>query len=141
MQGMPSPEPFIVCIQDGLIHDSAWLLEELGAVYSICMFSYPVEQFDEEHQLPIIRTGKTCTTPGLDSHGRPEGYTNITAHEDDSGSPVLLLELGMYQNRHGVNMGNRCVFLGVHKGGLQNEAENVPEVEQTTGCYVKAPVL
>lgn len=139
--GEQPPQPYIQSIPDGWILDNALLLKELGVVHSVCMFSYPVDQFDEEHQLPLIRTGMTCTTPGLDCRGRPEGYTDISAHRGDSGSPVIVLEKGMYVTKSGTSVGSRYIFLGVHKGGLDAVECNRPELELTTGCYVKATVL
>lgn len=137
----PTPGLFTPGIGDDLIHDNEWLLTNLAVVHTVCMLSYPVEQFDDTHQLPIIRTGVTCTPPGLDYRGRPEGYTDISAHAGDSGSPVLILERGVYATKRESVAGTRCIFLGVHKGGLQNAEESRPELELTTGCYVKAAVL
>ena len=138
--GEQPPQPYLVSIPDSWILDNTSLLAELGVVHTVCMFSYPVDQFDEEHQLPLIRTGMTCTTPGLDYRERPEGYTDISAHKGDSGSPVIILK-GTYVTKSSTTVGSRYIFLGVHKGGLDAVEGNRPELELTTGCYVKAIVL
>lgn len=59
------------------------------ALVNVIMAGYPNRIWDENHGLPLLRSGSTSTHPGLDFNGTPEGRLNLTALPADSGAPVF----------------------------------------------------
>jgi hypothetical protein len=116
-------KPFFKTFSENLIWDDATLLEKLDAAREVLMVGYPIGMSDEIHNLPIIRKGIVASIPHLDFNGKPEGLVDMACFPGSSGSPIVLYEAGMYQEKFGGTVvGSRFAFLGVLWGGPTNEA-------------------
>lgn len=129
-------------------------LESLILAEEVFMVGYPIGLWDETNNLPIMRRGNTASHPALDFNGEPQGVVDIATFPGSSGSPILILNQGMYVSKKGAVIGdNHNVLLGVLcKAPLYNvdgsiEIKEIPtkhEVVSSTpvpvhlGYYIKA---
>ncbi|TFG35592.1 MAG: serine protease, partial [Nitrospirales bacterium] len=129
-------------------------LEELGEIEEIVMAGYPIGLWDQANNMPIVRRGITAVHPALDFCGRAEGVIDAACYPGCSGSPILVLNEGNYQNKTGMIIGGaRIILLGVLYGGpeftIEGEiiATNIPmrtvpsaqmRLPMSLGFYVKA---
>jgi hypothetical protein len=88
-------------------------LDELRAVEEILMIGYPIGLFDEVNNLPIVRRGITATHPAIDFKGKSRSVIDAACFPGSSGSPVLIVNEGMYSNKNGTTFRNRAILLGV----------------------------
>lgn len=98
-------------------------LEELSAVEDVLMVGYPIGLWDEINNLPLIRRGITATHPAVDFCGNSIGVIDAACFPGSSGSPVLIVNEGMYKVKTGTVIGSRIIFLGVLSAGPQMTAE------------------
>lgn len=125
---------FCIPVNESLILSDS-NLEELGAVEDILMIGYPSGLWDESHNLPLIRRGITSSHPALDFCGKSIGVIDAACFPGSSGSPVLIVNQGMYAAKtKGTIVGTRAILLGVLFGGPQMSAEgNIVIREIPTG--------
>ncbi len=80
---------------------TAELHDQLDALPEVIFFGYPKGLFDSKNLLPITRTGRTATPIAIDYQGQAKFLIDASVFPGSSGSPVVLLEDGMYKNRSG----------------------------------------
>lgn len=89
-------------------------LDSMNAVESISMVGYPIGLWDHVNNFPILRRGTTASHPSVDFCGRPEGALDIATFPGSSGSPVFVLDQGVFQESPNViKAGGRLKWLGV----------------------------
>ncbi|MEG3989642.1 serine protease [Microcoleus sp. S28C3] len=86
-------------------------LEELSAVEEVLMIGYPNGLWDEVNNLPLIRRGTTATHPAVDFKGRSTTVIDAACFPGSSGSPVLIVNEGMFTTKSGTFAGYTRVFL------------------------------
>lgn len=90
------------------------LLDQLDAIEQVTFVGYPNGLYDTANFLPIARRGSTATPVEVDYQGRPAFLIDASVFPGSSGSPVLLLDRGMYQTRDGGTVvGGRFACLGI----------------------------
>ncbi len=120
--------PFFISITEDLIPS---LDEEKNftSIEEITMIGYPNGIWDSVNNVPIVRQGITATPINLEHNGKPEFLVDAACFPGSSGSPIFLLNLGMYSDGRGTtNIGNRIKFLGILWGGPQYTAEGGVEI-------------
>lgn len=86
-------------------------LEELSAVEEVLMIGYPNGLWDEVNNLPLIRRGTTATHPAVDFKGRSTNVIDAACFPGSSGSPVLIVNEGMFNTKSGTFAGYTRVWL------------------------------
>ena len=102
--------------------DESWLPSEdirslLRPVEKIVMVGYPNGLWDQTHNLPIVRDGLTASHPLLNWNGVQQFVVDAACFPGSSGSPVFLLEDGIYRTTVGYTPGTRVALLGILFGG------------------------
>lgn len=121
---------FIQTIGDDLF-PSADQMAELGGIESVTFVGYPSGLYDTEHGTPIARRGWTATPIALDYGGKPMFVVDAPVFGGSSGSPVFILNEGMYTTPTGTVIGSRVMFLGVLAAVHQEHA--LAQVIETQG--------
>ncbi|MEG4007629.1 serine protease [Microcoleus sp. Pol11C1] len=89
-------------------------LEELSAVEEVLMIGYPNGLWDDVNNLPLIRRGTTANHPAVDFQGRSTNVIDAACFPGSSGSPVLIVNEGIYSTKSSMTVvGSRVVLLGV----------------------------
>jgi hypothetical protein len=106
-------------------------LEDLSAAEEVLMAGYPIGLWDSRNNLPLIRKGITASHPGVDCCGLPQFVIDAACFPGSSGSPVLLLNEGLFSDKRGnTRMGTgRVVLLGVLFAGPQLTLEGTINVK------------
>lgn len=75
------------------IEDSAATFEEdwLLPGGDICFVGYPAGLFDEQNNLPVLRSGTIASHPKIFFNGKPQFLIDAHVHGGSSGSPVFAL--------------------------------------------------
>ncbi len=95
----------------------------------ITMIGYPNGIWDEANNFPVFRKGITATNPKYDWNGKKEFLIDCACFPGSSGSPVLLVNIGGYFTRSGMNLGsNRVKLLGILYAGPQHTATGEIEI-------------
>lgn len=113
-------------------------LEDLSAMEDIVMIGYPNGIWDEVNNKPIFRKGVTATHPQYDYNGKKEFMIDIACFPGSSGSPVFILNEGVYRDKKGnMYMGkSRLLLMGTLYAGPQYTSEgeikiiDVPAVQK-----------
>lgn len=105
-------------------------LEALSAVENVLMIGYPTGLWDTKNNLPLVRRGITSTHPAIDFCERPEFMIDVASFPGSSGSPVVLADIGSYQDKKGnIFMGkSRVALLGILYAGPIWTAEGSVEI-------------
>jgi hypothetical protein len=104
-------------------------LEELGALEEVAMIGYPNGLWDSVNNYPIIRRGSTASHPAIDFNGKPYAVVDIASFPGSSGSPITILNTGIYSTAKGaIRVGNRALLLGVLYAGPQYTAEGAIKI-------------
>lgn len=92
---------------------SQW--NEFLSIESVTMIGYPSGLWDSTNNRPLFRRGITATGLSFDYENKREFLIDIATFPGSSGSPVFILDLGMYVDKIGnTNLGNsRIQFVGV----------------------------
>lgn len=99
-------------------------ISELHAIEDIIMLGYPNGMWDEINNKPIARKGITATHVKYDFNGKKEFLIDAACFPGSSGSPVFILNEGVYSNGDsGINLGKRLYFLGILYAGPQHSAD------------------
>jgi hypothetical protein len=99
-------------------------LDDLSAVEEVLMIGYPIGLWDNVNNLPIVRRGITATHPAINFEGKNIGITDIACFPGSSGSPIMIVNEGIYVNKGGATViGSRALFLGVLFAGPTFSAE------------------
>lgn len=108
------PKPYIRFLHsDSVPHPSD--LDQLSALEKITFVGYPDGRWDTKNFLPIVRTGQNASRLEVDFCGRPEFLIDASVFEGSSGSPVLIINDGMYNlPGGGIAAGvSRTILLGI----------------------------
>ena len=92
-------------------------LENLFAIENIVFVGYPDGMWDEVNHLPIMRTGTTASLLTKDYNGEPSFLIDASVFPGSSGSPVFILNDGIFSDRTGTYSASRFMFLGVLASG------------------------
>ncbi len=104
---------FVMPIGDDLIPTDN-IISELDALETITFIGYPNGLWDTKNFLPIIRRGITATPASMDFQGEKQFLIDASVFPGSSGSPVFILNIGMYTNKFGTtNVASRIIFLGI----------------------------
>lgn len=122
-------EIFFKSLDNSLIWDDL-KLKELLAVEDVLMVGYPIGLWDEKNNLPLIRKGITSTHPCINFNGNSIGVIDAACFPGSSGSPILVVNEGMYGTKQGTNVGSRAILLGVLFSGPQISATGEIKIEQ-----------
>lgn len=105
--------PFYRAFGDELLLTSADA-DQLDSIESVTFVGYPSGLFDRASMLPIARRGQTATPIFNDYNQLPAFLIDASVFPGSSGSPVLILDRGIYSTRDGVTqVGNRVMLAGV----------------------------
>jgi hypothetical protein len=114
---------FYVGLDQSLIPSEAQL-SELNAVEDVMMVGYPNGLWDATNNLPLVRRGITSSPPSVQYNGKPEFVIDMACFPGSSGSPVLIVNQGLVQDKKGnINLGgSRILLLGILYAGPQTTA-------------------
>lgn len=89
--------------------------ETFFKIEEITTIGYPDGIWDEKNNIPIVRKGITATPLQLDFNGKPEFLIDTSIYGGSSGSPVYILNNGVFQpaNNDRAVMGIRLKLLGI----------------------------
>lgn len=134
--------PFYIGLEESLIPNDVQL-SDLNAVEDILMVGYPNGLWDAKNNLPLIRRGITSSPPSVRYNGRPEFVIDAACFPGSSGSPVLIVNQGLVQDKKGnVNLGgSRILFLGVLYAGPQTTASGQIVVKTVPTTLQPIPVI
>jgi len=111
--GVQGRGPFYRCA-DANMSLSPERAQELDALEEVVFVGYPSGLYDTANLLPIVRRGMTATPIAVDYKGLPAFLIDAAVFPGSSGSPVFILNQGMYHDRHGTTIvGSRLILLGV----------------------------
>lgn len=106
----------------------------------ITMIGYPNGIWDEANNFPVFRKGITATNPKYDWNNKKEFLIDCACFPGSSGSPVLLVNMGGYFTRSGLNLGStRIKLLGILYASPQHTATG--EIEIVDVPVAQRPVL
>lgn len=96
---------------------------------NITMVGYPNGIWDSQNNLPIFRRGVLASNYKYDWNGKKEFLIDAACFPGSSGSPVLLFDIGGYQDRKGIFMGAiRMKLLGILYAGPRHTVVGGVEV-------------
>lgn len=88
--------------------------ENLDALEPVTFVGYPNGVWDSKNLLPVARMGMTASPIAVDFENTPRFLIDASVFGGSSGSPVFLLNQGMYTNKQGGTViGSRLHFVGV----------------------------
>lgn len=105
-------KPFYVSLNKNLVPNRE-AAENLSAIQSIVFVGYPYGVHDEINLLPIARRGFTASPYIVDFDGLPLFLIDASVFPGSSGSPVMVLDQGMYSSGSNLVGGSRAYFLGL----------------------------
>lgn len=96
-------------------------IKKFKAIEDITMIGYPIGLIDNINNKPIIRKGITATHIKFDYNGKKEFLIDAACFPGSSGSPVFILNEGMFTGSDGnAYVGNRIFLIGVLYAGPQH---------------------
>jgi hypothetical protein len=116
--------------------------EDYDSMYGmddITMIGYPNGIWDEANNFPVFRKGVTATNPKYDWNNKKEFLIDCACFPGSSGSTVLLVNMGGYFTRSGLNLATRVKLLGILYAGPQHTATG--EIEIVDVPITQRPVL
>lgn len=149
-------EPLFYRTYDETLIPDSYKLNELDAVEDILMIGYPNGLWDSVNNKPIIRKGITATDVKFDYKGKKEFLIDAACFPGSSGSPVLLCNVGGYNDKNGslILGGTRLFLLGILYAGpqltvegdikvvtipnVQHKALVVSQIPNNLGCVIKS---
>lgn len=127
---------YLVNLEDTLI-PSQTELNDLKALENVVMIGYPSGLYDQVNNLPLLRTGSTSSHPAFDFNGRKHGMVDMACIPGSSGSPIFILNEGLYSSKTGnATVGDQVYFLGIENMSPMNYSPIIDKV--TIGgkdCY------
>ncbi|OOR99712.1 hypothetical protein B0187_02565 [Haemophilus paracuniculus] len=89
-------------------------LYALDAIENVTFVGYPNGVWDSVHHLPILRKGTTASPLQIDFEKKPIFLIDASVFGGSSGSPLFLMDNGMYADKKGrAYVGRRFYFLGI----------------------------
>ena len=74
-------------------------IDDIDPITSVEMIGYPDSLWDEYNNMPLFRKCHTATRIDLDWNGKKEFLIDGACYNGFRGSPIVLLEEGMYYSR------------------------------------------
>jgi hypothetical protein len=105
-------KPFFRSLRKDLVPSQAQA-EDLSAIQPVVFVGYPNGMRDEKNLLPIARRGFTASPYVVDFNGLPLFLIDANVFPGSSGSPVMVLDQGMYPTGNSIVGGSRTHFLGL----------------------------
>jgi hypothetical protein len=118
------------------------------------LLGYPYGFADTAHDLPVWKTGHIASEPGVDFDNRPVFLVDVSAFPGMSGSPVLAVANGIYENEAGQMRSGRVLkLLGIFSAmpvvramkpasaGVDAEPEVATETALQLGYVWKAALI
>lgn len=106
-------ELFYRCVDSSML-PNAGQVAQLDAIESVTFIGYPNGIWDSANLIPVARRGTTATPIAVDFEGSPRFIIDASVFGGSSGSPVFILNNGMYTDkRGGTIIGSRIFFVGV----------------------------
>jgi hypothetical protein len=88
--------------------------DNLDALESVTFIGYPNGVWDSKNLLPVARRGMTASPISVDFENTPRFLIDASVFGGSSGSPVFLMNQGMYTDKTGATViGSRLLFVGV----------------------------
>ena len=85
----------------------------LDALESVTFIGYPNGIWDSKNLLPVARRGMTASPISVDFENTPRFLIDASVFGGSSGSPVFLMNQGMYTDKTGGTViGSRLLFVG-----------------------------
>ena len=104
---------FYRCVDSNML-PTADQLAQLDAIESVTFVGYPNGIWDSTNLIPVARRGTTASPIGVDFEGTPRFLIDASVFGGSSGSPVFILNQGMYTDKRGNTVvGSRVLFVGV----------------------------
>lgn len=104
---------FYRCVSDEMIPTDEQAAK-LDALESITFIGYPNGVWDSKNLLPVARRGMTASPISVDFENTPRFLIDASVFGGSSGSPVFLMNQGMYTDKTGNTViGSRILFIGV----------------------------
>ena len=114
--------------------------ETISSIEEIIMIGYPDGMSDETHNLPIVRRGITATDFKIDYEGKKEFLIDASIFKGSSGSPVLICNIGSFNNQKGeLCLGDRVFFPGVQYRGEFSKFQDNIYLRDPKGNYHNSP--
>lgn len=89
-------------------------LQGIDAIEQVTFIGYPNGIWDSKNLLPVARRGTTATPLQVDFENTPRFLVDASVFGGSSGSPVFILNQGMYTDKTGgTTLGSRLYFVGV----------------------------
>lgn len=113
-------------------------IKTFSALEEVVMVGYPRALADKYNHKPLMRRGITATDIKNNYEGRSEFVVDMACFPGSSGSPVFILNEGLYAMGGSAFAGNRVKFLGVLYAGPIFNAKgeimlsNTPEAKNTS---------
>jgi hypothetical protein len=89
------------------------VLKEFGSFTNVKIIGYPIGIWDAVNNRPILRRGIAATDLEVDYNGQSQFLIDSAVFPGSSGSPVLIVEEGVYAFRGQGYAGNRLLLLGI----------------------------
>lgn len=137
--------PFIPPIEDSIIPEGD-ILSELDALEEVTFIGYPNGIWDNSNFLPVTRRGVTATPITMDFQGKQQFLIDASVFPGSSGSPVLILDIGMHTSKFGqTKVASRVLFLGVISSVFYkkeyNEIERIQKPVEDTQVAVSEQMI
>jgi len=126
--------PYIKSISHENIPDDK-RIKTLGNSERVLMVGYPIGLSDSHNNLPIFRRGTTATHPGINFEGQPKFVIDMACFPGSSGSPVSILDEGVYSEGESLKKGTRFMFLGILDSGPLMSANGEIKVKSIPTSY------
>ena len=98
------------------------ILDDLSAMEDVVMIGYPIGLADNYNHKTIIRKGITATHLRKNYQGKEEFLVDMACFPGSSGSPIFILNEGIYSDKNKLIAGSRILFIGILYGGPQFSA-------------------
>jgi hypothetical protein len=95
-------------------------LKSFTSLEDVLVIGYPNSIWDSLNNKPIVRKGITATSIHVNYRGKNEFLIDSAIYPGSSGSPVFLVNIGIYSDGEGVSFGDRIALMGVVHSVMQH---------------------
>lgn len=108
------------------------------------LLGYPYGFSDNVNKLPVWKTGHVASEPNVDFQGKPSFLVDVSAFPGMSGSPVLAVANGVYEDDRGtMGMGRVIRLLGVFSAMpvMRSDIAGIPDTSLELGIVWKSSLI
>ncbi|MCC7185324.1 MAG: trypsin-like peptidase domain-containing protein [Acidobacteria bacterium] len=108
------------------------------------LLGYPYGFSDDVNRLPVWKTGHVASEPNVDFQGKPSFLVDVSAFPGMSGSPVLAVANGVYEDDQGaMGMGRVIRLLGVFSAMpvMRSDIPGMPDTSLELGIVWKSSII